>query len=46
MKKLIYLALPALATSAAGHGGEDDSAVIKFYAGLAGIELPAKKEQA
>ena len=30
-----------LATSAAGHGGEDDSAVIKFYAGLAGIELPA-----
>ncbi|MDQ2139141.1 NAD-binding protein [Alcaligenaceae bacterium A4P071] len=35
-----------LATSAAGHGGEDDSAVIKFYAGLAGIDLPAKKEQA
>ena len=29
-----------LATAAAGHGGEDDSAVIKFYAGLAGIELP------
>lgn len=29
-----------LATAAAGHGGEDDAAVIKFYAGLAGIELP------
>ena len=30
-----------LATAAAGHGAEDDSAVIKFYALLAGIELPA-----
>jgi L-threonate 2-dehydrogenase len=30
-----------LATAAAGHGAEDDSAVIKFYAELAGIELPA-----
>ncbi len=29
-----------LATAAAGHGAEDDSAVIKFYAALAGIELP------
>jgi L-threonate 2-dehydrogenase len=29
-----------LATAAAGHGGEDDAAVVKFYAGLAGIELP------
>ena len=29
-----------LATAAAGHGAEDDSAVIKFYATLAGIELP------
>ena len=29
-----------LATAAAGHGAEDDSAVIKFYAGLAGLELP------
>jgi 3-hydroxyisobutyrate dehydrogenase len=29
-----------LATAAAGHGAEDDSAVIKFYAELAGIELP------
>ena len=29
-----------LATAAAGHGGEDDSAVIKFYADLAGLELP------
>lgn len=31
-----------LATAAAGFGAEDDSAVIKFYAGLAGIELPQK----
>ena len=30
-----------LATAAAGHGAEDDSAVIKFYALLSGIELPA-----
>jgi len=30
-----------IATAAAGHGAEDDSAVIKFYALLAGIELPA-----
>lgn len=29
-----------LATAAAGHGLEDDSAVIKFYASLAGLELP------
>jgi putative dehydrogenase len=29
-----------LATAAAGHGAEDDSAVIKFYAELAGLELP------
>jgi len=29
-----------LATAAAGHGGEDDSAVIKFYAELAGLDLP------
>jgi 3-hydroxyisobutyrate dehydrogenase len=29
-----------IATAAAGHGAEDDSAVIKFYAELAGIELP------
>ena len=29
-----------LATAAAGHGAEDDSAVIKFYAALAGLELP------
>ena len=29
-----------LATAAAGHGGEDDSAVIKFYAELSGLELP------
>ena len=31
-----------IATAAAGHGAEDDSAVIKFYAELAGIELPKK----
>ncbi len=29
-----------LAAAAAGHGAEDDSAVIKFYAELAGLELP------
>ena len=29
-----------LASAAAGHGNEDDSAVIKFYAALAGIDLP------
>ena len=33
-----------LATAAAGHGAEDDSAVIKFYAALAGLQLPAAKE--
>ncbi len=32
-----------LATAAAGHGAEDDSAVIKFYAGLAGLTLPQPK---
>lgn len=31
-----------LATAAAGHGNEDDAAVVKFYAGLAGLELPQK----
>jgi len=31
-----------LATAAAGHGNEDDSAVVKFYAELAGLELPLK----
>jgi 3-hydroxyisobutyrate dehydrogenase len=29
-----------LATAAAGHGDEDDAAVIKFYAALAGLTLP------
>ena len=29
-----------LATAAAGHGEEDDAAVIKFYAQLAGLSLP------
>ncbi len=33
-----------LATSAAGLGGEDDSAVIKMFQKLTGIELPAKKD--
>lgn len=33
-----------LATAAAGHGAEDDSAVIKFYAELAGIALPQAAE--
>lgn len=35
-----------LAAAAAGHGAEDDSAVIKFYASLAGIELPQAKGDA
>lgn len=29
-----------LATAAAGHGNEDDAAVVKFYAALAGLDLP------
>lgn len=29
-----------LATAASGHGEEDDAAVVKFYAALAGMELP------
>lgn len=33
-----------LATAAAGHGDEDDSAVIKHYAALAGLTLPPSKE--
>jgi L-threonate 2-dehydrogenase len=38
-----------LATAAAGHGNEDDAAVVKFYAALAGLQLPqpgAKKDAA
>ena len=34
-----------LATAAAGHGAEDDSAVIKFYAALAGLELPKPAQE-
>lgn len=34
-----------LATAAAGHGNEDDAAVVKFYAALAGLELPQKTSQ-
>lgn len=33
-----------VAASAAGHGSEDDSAVIKAYAALTGIALPIAKE--
>ena len=33
-----------VAASAAGHGGEDDSAVIKAYAKLTGIALPPAKD--
>jgi 3-hydroxyisobutyrate dehydrogenase len=32
-----------LATAAMGHGAEDDAAVIKYYAALAGLALPAKE---
>ena len=31
-----------LATAAMGHGAEDDAAVVKYYATLAGLELPAQ----
>ena len=33
-----------LATSAHGHGAEDDSAVIKMFAALTGIELPRRDD--
>lgn len=33
-----------LATSAMGHGGEDDSAVVKYYAALAGLQLPGQEQ--
>jgi 3-hydroxyisobutyrate dehydrogenase len=33
-----------VAAGAAGHGAEDDSAVIKAYAALTGIDLPRRKE--
>jgi 3-hydroxyisobutyrate dehydrogenase len=32
-----------LATAAMGHGGEDDAAVVKYYAALAGLDLPGPK---
>lgn len=35
-----------LATAAMGLGGEDDSAVVKYYATLAGLELPEPAPQA
>ncbi len=34
-----------LATAAMGHGAEDDAAVVKYYAALAGLELPAGEGQ-
>lgn len=33
-----------IGTAGAGHGAEDDSAVIKLYAALTGITLPVKKD--
>ena len=33
-----------LAASAHGHGGEDDSAVVKVFAALAGLDLPEMKK--
>src|SRR5690606_38679790 len=33
-----------LSTAAMGLGGEDDSAVVKYYAQLAGIELPEQQK--
>jgi L-threonate 2-dehydrogenase len=35
-----------LATAAMGHGAEDDSAVVKYYAALAGLDLPAPGTEA
>ncbi len=35
-----------LSTAAMGLGGEDDSAVVKFYAQLAGLDLPARATEA
>ncbi len=35
-----------LATAAMGHGAEDDSAVVKYYAALSGLELPAGQKDA
>jgi 3-hydroxyisobutyrate dehydrogenase len=35
-----------LSTAAMGLGGEDDSAVVKYYAQLAGIELPEQRKDA
>ena len=34
-----------IGTASAGYGGEDDAAVVKYYAKLSGITLPAGKEQ-
>jgi putative dehydrogenase len=34
-----------LGTAGAGHGAEDDSAVIKLYAALSGITLPPARAQ-
>jgi 3-hydroxyisobutyrate dehydrogenase len=35
-----------LSTAAMGLGAEDDSAVVKYYATLAGLALPAAKDGA
>jgi 3-hydroxyisobutyrate dehydrogenase len=35
-----------LATAAMGHGAEDDSAVVKYYAALASLSLPEPKDAA
>jgi L-threonate 2-dehydrogenase len=35
-----------LATAAMGHGAEDDAAVVKYYAALAGLDLPAPGTEA
>jgi L-threonate 2-dehydrogenase len=34
-----------LSTAAMGLGAEDDSAVVKYYAALAGLELPAAQQK-
>jgi 3-hydroxyisobutyrate dehydrogenase len=35
-----------LATAAMGHGAEDDAAVVKYYAALAGLDLPGQRDAA
>ncbi len=33
-----------IATSALGHGQEDDAALVKYYAGVAGVGLPGEAD--